>query len=64
MPVLAVWGTRGVVGRQFDCVADWRAVADNVTGHALDCAHFIAEERPAELLAVLQPFLRAARTEG
>lgn len=63
MPVLAVWGTRGVVGRQFDCVADWRAVADNVTGHALDCAHFIAEERPAELLAVLQPFLRAAHPQ-
>jgi pimeloyl-ACP methyl ester carboxylesterase len=33
-----------------------------VTGHALDCGHFIAEERPAELLEVLQPFLRTARS--
>jgi len=63
MPLLAVWGTRGVVGRLFDCVADWRAVAHDVTGHALDCGHFIAEERPTELLAVLQPFLRAARSQ-
>jgi haloacetate dehalogenase len=60
MPVLALWGTRGVVGTQFDCVADWRAVAHDVTGHAIDCGHFIAEERPAELLQVLQPFLRRA----
>ncbi|HEU5293894.1 MAG TPA: alpha/beta hydrolase [Burkholderiaceae bacterium] len=60
LPVLAVWGTRGVVGRQFDCEADWRAVAHEVSGHALDCGHFIAEERPAELLQVLQPFLLAA----
>jgi haloacetate dehalogenase len=60
MPLLVVWGARGVVGRQFDCVADWRAVAHDVTGHALDCGHFIAEERPGELLQLLRPFLHAA----
>jgi haloacetate dehalogenase len=64
MPVLALWGTRGVVGRQFDCLADWRAVAHYVTGQALECGHFIAEERPTELLAVLQPFLRRAGSAG
>jgi len=64
MPVLAVWGARGVIGKQFDCVADWRAVAHDVTGHAIECGHFIAEERPDELLAVLLPFLRAARGRG
>ena len=62
MPVLALWGTRGVVGRQFDCLADWRVVAHDVSGHAIDCGHFIAEERPAELLQALQPFLRG--TDG
>jgi len=29
-------------------------------GHALDCGHFIAEERPTELLEALRPFLRRA----
>ena len=60
MPVLALWAQQSPVGRQFDCLADWREVAHNVSGHALDCGHFLAEERPAELLQLLQPFLHAA----
>jgi haloacetate dehalogenase len=58
MPVLAIWGLRGVVGRLFDCLADWREVADDVTGCAIDCGHFVAEERPTETLAAINDFLR------
>ena len=58
MPVLALWGKQGVVGSQFDCLADWREVAENVTGRALNCGHFIPEEAPRETLAQIERFLR------
>lgn len=57
MPVLALWGTRAVVGKMFDCVADWREVASNVTGRAIDCGHFLPEEAPLETLAAIEGFL-------
>jgi haloacetate dehalogenase len=60
MPVLALWGKQGVIGALFDCLDDWREVAADVRGRALPCGHFIAEERPKELLAELTRFLRAA----
>ena len=56
MPVLALWGKQGVVEAQFDCLADWREVARNVTGRALDCGHFLPEEKPAEVLRELERF--------
>ncbi len=58
MPLLAIWGRRGVVGRQFDCLAEWRRVARDVRGIALDCGHFVPEERPRETLAALRAFLK------
>jgi haloacetate dehalogenase len=45
------------VNALFDCLADWREVAHDVRGKALPCGHFIAEERPRELLAELRRFL-------
>lgn len=57
MPVLAIWGTRGVVGRMFDCAADWREVADDVTGVALDSGHFVPEERPQEVARAIRDLL-------
>jgi haloacetate dehalogenase len=57
MPVLALWGKQGVVERMFHCLADWREVATNVTGRAIDCGHFLPEEKPAEVLRELRRFL-------
>jgi haloacetate dehalogenase len=59
MPVLALWGRQGVIAALFDCLADWREVAADVRGRALQCGHFIPEEKPKELLAELRRFLRA-----
>ena len=56
MPVLALWGRQGVIAALFDCLADWREVASDVRGRALQCGHFIPEEKPAELLAELRRF--------
>jgi haloacetate dehalogenase len=57
LPVQVLWGQRGVVGTQFDPLAQWRKVARNVTGRAIDCGHFIPEEAPAETLAAITEFL-------
>jgi haloacetate dehalogenase len=57
MPVLALWGKYGVIERLFDCLADWREVARNVTGRALPCGHFLPEEAPAQTLAEIRRFL-------
>ncbi len=57
MPVLALWGKLGVVEAQFDCLADWREVARDVRGRALDCGHFLPEEKPAAVLRELERFL-------
>jgi len=57
MPLLALWGERGVVHRTYDTLAEWRAVADDVRGHAIPSGHYLAEEAPAETLAALQGFL-------
>jgi haloacetate dehalogenase len=58
MPVLALWARHSPVGALFDCLADWREVANDVRGRALNCGHFIPEEKPGELLLELRRFLR------
>jgi len=50
-PLRVLWGARGVVASCFDPLALWRAAADQVSGRALDCGHYIAEEAPPELLS-------------
>ncbi|HML44622.1 MAG TPA: alpha/beta hydrolase [Hyphomicrobium zavarzinii] len=58
MPLLALWGSRGIVGRKFDVLASWREKsAATVTGHALDCGHFLPEEAPEDTLKALLDFL-------
>ena len=56
-PVLALWGNHGVIEQQFDCLAAWRAVAHTVSGAALDCGHYLPEERPGEVARRLESFL-------
>ena len=57
MPVLALWRARAVVGTMFDCLADWREVAENVGGRAIDCGHFLPEEAPEETRGKIERFL-------
>lgn len=59
MPVLALWGKHGVINRLFHCLEDWREVASDVRGKALDCGHFVPEERPAETLKEIRRFIGA-----
>ena len=57
--MLALWGTKGVVNRLFDPVADWKSVARDVRGKALPSGHFLAEEAPDDTLAELTAFFFA-----
>lgn len=56
--MLALWGADGAVGKCFQPLDEWRKVARRVTGHALPCGHYIAEEIPERLLEEVLPFLR------
>jgi len=57
MPVMALWGKMGVIEQYFKPLADWREVARDVRGRALDCGHFLPEERPEDVLRELRRFL-------
>lgn len=59
MPLLALWGERGIVQRCFRPLEEWRRVADDVSGGPLPCGHYIPEEAPAALLEAALPFLLA-----
>lgn len=58
-PVLALWGAKGAIGELWNVLDVWRQHANApVEGHALDSGHYLAEERPEE---VLQEYLRFFR---
>jgi haloacetate dehalogenase len=50
-PLRVLWGQHGAVGRCFDVLALWRERASQVTGAALPCGHYLAEECPDQVLA-------------
>lgn len=55
-PVLVLWSENGL-GSSYDVLSVWREDAGVVHGRALDCGHFLAEERPDETVAELVAFL-------
>lgn len=57
-PLLALWGSKGPVGRWYDVLAVWREYASGpVAGGPVNSGHYLAEEAPEEVLAVLEGFL-------
>lgn len=47
-PLLVLWGAQGFIQRRYDVLAVWRDYAEQVTGRALECGHFLPEEAPHE----------------
>ncbi|MCW5650372.1 MAG: alpha/beta hydrolase [Ramlibacter sp.] len=56
MPLRVLWGQHGTVGQCFDVLRLWRERALDVSGRALPCGHYIAEEAPQALLAEATDF--------
>lgn len=53
-PVLVVWSARGALPRFYgDVVAVWRPWAPDVRGVGLDASHFLVEDRPEDVAALL-----------
>jgi haloacetate dehalogenase len=55
-PVLALWGKRAQLEAWYDVLAIWREWADDVSGHPIDCGHYLAEEAPDETYQAMWEF--------
>jgi haloacetate dehalogenase len=58
-PVLALWGSDGYVGRNFDVLEVWREYAADVAGHAIPSDHYVPEEAPEATATALGEFFTA-----
>lgn len=58
-PLRVLWGKHGVIERCFEPLEAWRRVARDVSGRALDCGHYIAEEAPDALYDEIMLFFEA-----
>ncbi len=56
MPLLALWGEKGVVGNTYDVLQTWREKAIDVRGSSLPCGHYLAEEAPERTLEAFMRF--------
>ena len=56
-PMLALWGTNGVMGRQFNVLDTWKERALNVSGKSLPCGHWMPEQLPQEVYDEVSKFL-------
>ena len=56
VPLLALWGAKGTVGKLYDVLDTWREKATDVRGCALACGHTLQEEAPDDTLLELQRF--------
>jgi haloacetate dehalogenase len=59
-PLLALWAAGGLTEQFGDPLAVWRRWADDVDGRSLAGGHFMIEESPQELSALVTPFLKDA----
>lgn len=55
-PLLVLWGKRAAMHRLYDLLDCWRERASDVHGRALDCGHYLAEEKPEETADALIEF--------
>ncbi|WP_293677440.1 alpha/beta hydrolase [uncultured Phenylobacterium sp.] len=60
-PVQVLWGAKAALEAWYDTLAIWREWAPDVRGQAVDCGHFLPEEKPDETLALLRGFFAEGR---
>ncbi|MGT2425828.1 alpha/beta fold hydrolase [Amnibacterium kyonggiense] len=57
VPTLVAWGEQSYVGRGYDTLDVWRRYAADVRGRSIAAGHFLAEERPEDVTALLAEWL-------
>ena len=57
-PLLVLWAATGAMGKLYDVLNIWRRQAVDMHGRALGCGHFLAEERPDDVLAEVTALLQ------
>ena len=60
MPLLVLWGTRGLVGSLYHVETLWRQRAEQLIARGLPCGHFLPEEQPEETSRQLADFFSLA----
>ena len=60
MRLLMLWGERSSQGSGYDILSVWRDHAEDVTGHAVNSGHFLAEEAPEDTYRALRDFFTGA----
>ena len=59
VPLLALWGGRGIAAGASTPLDTWRLRAENVTGQAIDGGHFLPEENPQATADAMLAFFTA-----
>lgn len=55
-PLRVVWAKNGVIEKCFDPIREWKMVSrdgSDISGQRLDCGHFIPEEVPQDVVAMI-----------
>jgi haloacetate dehalogenase len=64
VPLLVLWGQKGIVGTCYDTLNVWKAYATKpslVQGHAVPSGHFLPEEAASETLSAMKAFFLSSR---
>lgn len=56
MPLRVLWGEHGLVNKCFKPIEDWKTVAQEVSGKAVPCGHYIPEELPELVIEEAKSF--------
>lgn len=56
-PLLVLWAKKGLMEKTYDVLKVWREYANDVSGNAIDCGHFIPEEAPEETYQAIYHWL-------
>ncbi len=58
MPLLALWGEKGFINKNYNVIDVWKDYANDITGKALDCGHFLAEEASSDVISEFRKFFK------
>lgn len=56
IPLQVLWAKNGAIEKCFEPIKLWQSRASNVTGEAMNCGHYMAEEIPDAIIAKLTDF--------